>query len=57
MASKFFKELPYTIFKQRRRDPGQGKNEQRILKFTFVLPHSFDYFWWEFDDNLIQKFA
>ena len=57
MASEFFTDCPYSMLKLKRRLPGQEKNMPRILKWTYSLPHSFDYFWWDFDEWVIQKVA
>lgn len=52
-------EYPYNFLelKSAKREPGVPRGQPRILKFTYELPHRFDYFFWDLDEKLINKFA
>ena len=51
------KQYPYSYLNIKRKQPGQSKDEQRTLKYTYKLPHKFDSFFWDFDDKILQNFA
>ena len=57
MSQNRLVDAAYAFFSVKRREPGQPKDAPRILKFTFEAPHTFDQFWWDFDLEVIDKFA